>query len=539
LFFIIKKGAFINYYLTIMQAIGGLGIFLLGMIVLTDGLHSLAGNAMRNALMKFTRSPLTGAVTGATTTALLQSSSATTVAAVGFVGAGLMSFPESLGIIFGANIGTTVTGWLVLLLGFKLKLDTIILPVIFIGAILKLFSKKRLATIGFSCAGFGLIFVGISMMQQGMAGIESIVTPEQFPPDTWIGRIQLLLLGVTFTLITQSSSAGVAVALTALYAGAINFNQAAVLVIGMDVGTTVTAAMATIGASIGSKRTGFSHVIYNVLTAVGALLLLTPYTLSFNYLFPNEFVNNPEIALVIFHSLFNVIGVILILPFTKQFAQVMTTIVKSSTSLYSQQLDQALLSEPSIALTAALSTTKLQLIDLLCYIKGLIEETEQDDIDFEHLQIVLDETHSYVDLIHLDPNSKQEWKKLLMIIHVLDHMQRLHERCSEESHLARTVSHIPEIKSSLEQVQNATDLMISHIKEEQWEEAFKIARATRINLSKQMEPIRNNIMTNIALGELTVPQATSNMEAIRWLQRVFNHIARISYHLKSLNNHIS
>lgn len=522
-----------------MQAIGGLGIFLLGMIVLTDGLHALAGNAMRNALMKFTRSPLTGAITGATTTAILQSSSATTVAAVGFVGAGLMSFPASLGIIFGANIGTTITGWLVVLLGFKLKLDTIILPVIFIGAILKLFSKKRLATIGFSCAGFGLIFVGISMMQQGMVDIENLITPEQFPPDTWIGRIKLLLLGVIFTLITQSSSAGVAVALTALYAGAINFNQAAVLVIGMDVGTTVTAAMATIGASIGSKRTGFSHVIYNVLTAVGALLLLTPFTLSFNFLFPNEFVNNPEIALVAFHSFFNLIGVILILPFTKQFAQMMTTIVKSSTSLYSQQLDRALLSEPSIALTAALSTTKLQLIDLLCYIQNLIEESEHDNIDFEHLQIVLDETHSYVDLIHLDPNSKPEWKKLLMIIHVLDHMQRLHERCSEESHLARTVSHISEIKSALEQVKHATDLMISHVKEEQWEDAFKIAKATRINLSKQMEPIRNNIMTDIALGELTVPQATSNMEAIRWLQRVFNHIARISYHLKSLNNNVS
>ena len=125
-----------------MQSIGGLGIFLLGMIVLTDGLHALAGNAMRNALMKFTRSPLTGAITGATTTAILQSSSATTVAAVGFVGAGLMSFSASLGIIFGANIGTTITGWLVVLLGFKLKLGTIILPVIFVGAILKLFSKQ-------------------------------------------------------------------------------------------------------------------------------------------------------------------------------------------------------------------------------------------------------------------------------------------------------------------------------------------------------------------------------------------------------------
>lgn len=508
------------------------------MIILTEGLHALAGNTMRNVLMKFTRSPLTGAITGATTTAILQSSSATTVAAVGFVGAGLITFSESLGIIFGANIGTTITGWLVVLLGFKLKLGIIILPVIFIGAVLKLFSKKRLATIGFSLAGFGLIFVGISMMQLGMSGIEMLITPEQFPPYTWIGRIQLLLLGVLFTLITQSSSAGVAVALTALYAGAIHFNQAAVLVIGMDVGTTVTAAMATIGASIGSKRTGFSHVIYNILTAIVALLLLTPYTFLFQYFFPNDFTDNPEIALVAFHSCFNIVGVILILPFTKQFGQIMTNIVRSTEPSPSEKLglDKVLLSEPSVALTAALSTTKQQLIHLLYYIKTLLGESEQsNDFDFTQLKISLDDTQAYVDLIHLDPSSKLEWTKLLMIIHVLDHMQRLHERCSEETHFAKMLNHNAEMKASLKQIMQDISLMITHIKKEHWEEVFKIAKTTSINLSKQVEPIRNNIMTGIALGELSIPQATDDMEAIRWLQRVFNHVVRISYHLKPLN----
>ena len=145
----------------IVQVLGGLGLFLLGMIIMTEGLRELAGDMIRSALMRFTSSPVTGAATGAISTAILQSSSATTVAAVGFVGAGLMTFDSSLGIIFGANIGTTITGWLVALFGFKLKLGTIMLPLILAGAILRLFAAGRLSSTGYALAGFGLIFVGI------------------------------------------------------------------------------------------------------------------------------------------------------------------------------------------------------------------------------------------------------------------------------------------------------------------------------------------------------------------------------------------
>ncbi|MGB3729069.1 MAG: Na/Pi symporter, partial [Thermodesulfobacteriota bacterium] len=148
--------------LVIVHVAGGIGLFLLGMIVMTEGLRALAGSAMRSVLMRFTKSPATGALTGASSTAILQSSSLTTVAAVGFVGAGLITFPDALGIIFGANIGTTFKGWIIALLGFKYSLENVFLPLVFLGAILKLFTKGRLSTIGYSIAGFGLIFVGIT-----------------------------------------------------------------------------------------------------------------------------------------------------------------------------------------------------------------------------------------------------------------------------------------------------------------------------------------------------------------------------------------
>ena len=232
---------------SVLLCLGGLGLFLLGMVVLTEGLRALAGRALRRLLSRFTRSPLSGAMTGAATTAVVQSSSATTVATVGFVGAGLLTFPQALGIVLGANVGTTITGWLVVLLGFKLELGTAALPIVLVGVLIRLFTGGRASSAGFAVAGFGLIFVGISLLQQGMGGFVGIVTPDSFPSDTWTGRLLLVVFGISFTLVTQSSSAGVAMALAAVNASAMTVQQAAAAVIGMDIGTTVTAVLATVG----------------------------------------------------------------------------------------------------------------------------------------------------------------------------------------------------------------------------------------------------------------------------------------------------
>lgn len=229
----------------ILQAVGGLGLFLLGMSVMTGGLKAMADDRLRSTLAATTKGPVSGVCTGAVATAILQSSSATTVAAVGFVHAGLLTFSQALGIIFGANIGTTMTGWLVALVGFKLKLGEVMLPVIFVGMLFRLAGRGRIESVGTALAGFGLIFVGIGVLQDGMAAFHGVVTPDVFPPDTIIGRLLLVTIGVAITVVTQSSSAGVAAALTAVHAGTITLPQAAAMVIGMDFGTTITAAMAT------------------------------------------------------------------------------------------------------------------------------------------------------------------------------------------------------------------------------------------------------------------------------------------------------
>ncbi len=518
---------------TFFQALGGLGIFLLGMIVMTGALRELAGNAIRHALKKLTKSPLSGALTGATSTAILQSSSAITVAAVGFVGAGLMTFPQSLGIIFGANAGTTITGWLVVLLGFKLKLGTVILPIILMGAILKLFAKERIATIGFALAGFGLIFVGIDMLQQGMSGLEQVVTPEQFPADTWLGRLQLVLMGVVITLITQSSSAGVAVSLTALFAGAINFNQAAALVIGMDVGTTVTAAMASLGGSISSRRTGVSHVIYNVCTAIGALFLLSPYGLLWEYFAPGALMANAEVALVGFHTCFNLLGMIIVLPFTTKFAHLIEKIIKSEPLTYTENLDKALLREPSVALTAILTVVTNESSTLLKHVNAILtQDGEHKRINLLEMQTALDETHAYVDLIHLDKADNPQWQQLVEAIHILDHLQRLHERCDEEEYRAFAAKQNEDLSLIVCQFTRVVEQIFTSIDKQKWRENSQLASTANKTLLAQLAPVRDEVMSNIAVGDITVPQATKRAEAIRWLKRVSYHVSRITHHLE-------
>ena len=498
---------------------------------MTDGLRALAGSAIRAALIRFTHSPLSGAVTGAMSTAILQSSSATIVATVGFVGAGLITFTASLGIIFGANIGTTITGWLVALLGFKLKLGTVILPVILVGAILRLFGKGRAATIGYALAGFGLIFVGITLMQQGMAGLTDIITPATLPADTFVGRLQLVGFGILFTIITQSSSAGVAAALTALFAGAITFEQAAALVIGMNVGTTVTAVMATIGSSVAARRTGLSHVAYNLFTASAALILLTPYTLLWESLSAGSLTNNAEIALVAFHTSFNTLGVMIILPFTSRFARMVERLVPERKLSYTGRLGEGLLEQPALALTAVQASIHDEFLALLRHVNAILGDNLMGRrADLSELQNALDETHAYVDRIHLHETKGAEWERMLGIVHTLDHMQRLHERCEEEEDRAITARESLELSDYSRILVETINGIFNDIETKSWAEATQRATRTAAHIHDQVEPLREAIMAKIARGEINVPEGTLRLEAIRWLKRVSKHIARVMQH---------
>lgn len=501
---------------------------------MTDHLKRLAGDRIRAALFNYTKTPTSGAVTGAVTTALVQSSSATTVAAVGFVGAGLMTFTNSLGIIFGANIGTTITGWMVALLGFKFSIDALALPIIFVGAVMRLFLKGKWANLGLVLAGFGLIFVGIDTMQGAMQNMRDILDFSQLPANNLAGQLQLLLLGLIFTIITQSSSAGVAVTLTALFSGIIQFEQAAALVIGMDVGTTVTSLMATIGGSVNAKRTGYSHVIYNFATAALALLLITPYIATWEYFSEGAITENAEIALVAFHTLFNTIGVLLILPLTSQFERLMRWLVPQATEDSIKGLDYQLLEAPELALQAV-QTTLVKLTKALLNELGFLMSRNPDknfQSDLIQLQQDLDQTQFYLDSIHLTQQDSHVWNRLTAMIHILDHLQRLHERCEEEDDRAEASKQFVSLHSLSEQLDQDIRLLTSYIANNNWQSAVQITQQLYSQINEQAEDYRQTMVNDMGQGLISAEQCWDALEAIRWMERVSNHLYRISYYLQ-------
>ncbi len=514
----------------ILLGLGGVGLFLLGMVVLTEGLRDVAGSALRRMLSQFTKTPLRGVLAGAATTAVIQSSSATTVTAVGFVGAGLLTFPQGLGIVLGANIGTTVTGWIVAIVGFKLQLGVIVLPLLLIGVLLRLFSRTRLRHVGWALAGFSLLFVGIDAMQQGLAPFEGVVTPDDFPGSSLLGRLKLVLIGVLITVITQSSSAGVAAALVAMSSGAISFPQAAAMVIGMNVGTTFTAALATIGGSSATRQTGYAHVIYNVLIGILAFLLLVPFTAIVEPWITNGGVGNAQIALVAFHTTFNIIGVSLVLPFTRPFARLILRLVPETGPPLLRRLDERLLRDPASAVDAAAATVHDISDVLIGILTDFLDPRKSRHLDTTRLAAVdeaLEATRGYVDQIRTDPADRHAHWRHMATMHALDHLFRLAHRCSQQSrievlateHRLRRLSNV--LHGALTELLEANDTVAA-------EDRFNRLRTL---LRRQRHRYRNRMVAAATEQRISAYTTLHRLDSVRWLHRVAYHLWRILHHL--------
>ncbi|HEY7883422.1 MAG TPA: Na/Pi symporter [Cellvibrionaceae bacterium] len=512
---------------TIVAVVGGLGMFLLGMTLMTEGLKAMAGDAIRGALMRFTKTPLSGVITGLIGTALLQSSSATIIATVGFVGAGLLTFSGALGIILGSALGTTLTGWLVAIIGFKLQLGTLASVLVFIGAFLRLFGSHKFKGLGYALAGFGLIFIGIVGLQQGMAGLQTYVDFSRFSADSLWGKFQLVIVGVIFTIITQSSSAGVVAALTALFTGAIGFDQAAALVVGMNIGTSFTAAAATIGGNVHVRRTGFSHVVYNTFVSSVALFLIAPYITLWQWLAPGQFMAHAEFALVGFHTGFNLLGVLLVLPFVKEFSRLIERLFPDKPYGYRQVLDRGLLKFPELALTAVqkvLADQTDKLARQLAYILGdapratpLLEMTQE-----------LNDIQEYIDSIHLDAAAGVQWERLLAAIQMVDHLQRLQDRA--ENKAVKMALHEGTVDESARVL---LQQLLAMLQDKNADEEGIKARVVELTDLEQSD--RSQTLEYIASGKMDLKRGVGRMEVVRWMQHVAVHIEYIDNSRRQLN----
>jgi len=334
--------------------LGGLGLFLLGMTMMTEGLRQLAGPGLERILAASTRTRWHALGSGVLVTAVVQSSSAVTVAAIGFVNAGLLGLTPALWVLFGANVGTTMTGWLVALIGLKFKIETLALPLIGVGVLMRLGGEKgRWAAAGYALAGFGLLFLGIGMLQQSFAGLAGQIELPQ--GDGMVAVVAQLLVGVVMTVLMQSSSASIAIALTAAQGGLLTAQSAAAVVIGANIGTTATALLAVIGATPNARRAALAHVVFNLLTGVVALALL-PWLVELlaSARAALGLAPDPAAQLALFHTVFNLLGVALMWPLADALGRWLLGRfrLREEDEAQPRHLDRTVLAVPSLAVDA-------------------------------------------------------------------------------------------------------------------------------------------------------------------------------------------
>ncbi|MBV9287730.1 MAG: Na/Pi cotransporter family protein, partial [Hyphomicrobiales bacterium] len=425
---------------TAIAVLGGIGLFLLGMAVMTDGLKALAGSSLRTALGKAAATPLSGAFWGAIVTLLVQSSSAVTMTTIGLVSAELLTFTQGLGLVFGANVGTTGTGWLIALIGVRVSLSAYALPMIFIGALTKLLTGGRSAAAGAALAGFALVLYGLTTLQQGMGGVAESLHPSDLPavlgaPGVgWvggsIGLLKLVVVGLAMTAVMQSSTASIAVTISAFYAGAVGLEQGAALIVGQNIGTATSSALAAIGASVTAKRLALAYVLFKVIAAIIAIGAF-PFTAALMARFAG--VLGGATLLAAYHTAYNVVGVAVMLPATQRFTRLVERLLPPKGSPLERTLDPAALHSPVVAVEAArralAETLKTIAISVAASLAGGNRAVTPG---VAAPAAALEEVRDFLSDLTEPAETEAERHRMTSTLHALDHASRLAELLKDD-----------------------------------------------------------------------------------------------------------
>jgi phosphate:Na+ symporter len=554
---------------TAISVLGGVGLFLLGMTVMTEGLKALAGSALRTVLSKAAATPLQGSFWGAIVTLLVQSSSATTMTTIGLVSAGLLTFEQGLGLVFGANVGTTGTGWLVALIGVRVSLTAAALPMIFVGALTKLLARGRISGVGAALAGFGLVLFGLTTLQQGMGGLAERLHPADLPavlagPDArwWSGLagvLALVVVGLVMTALMQSSTAAVAVTLSAYYAGAVGLDQACALIIGQNIGTATSSALAAIGASTTAKRLAIAYVLFKLIAAVIALVLF-PVVIPL-LMRATDSVDGVTL-LAAYHTAYNVVGVVVLLPLVGWFTRVVERILPERGSPLTRGLDPSALATPIVAVEAVRRTIARALTTICGSIEARLAGRAEPirlgkaAVSVQDAADALRQAQIFLSDVTGPPDSDDEQQRLTSTLHALDHASRLAdaasgginfgsvgggpediraaELCAEvmrsAAAIARGVAVPTRVAGSPVVPSSGADAMAGPRAISTDEAMAELERCTT-QLGEVLRSHRSATLGAVANGTLTADAALVRVETVRSLQALSHHAWRSAAHL--------
>ena len=549
----------------LLTLIGALGFFIYGMKVMSDGIQKVAGSKMRSILSKMTSNRFLGITTGFILTALLQSSSATTVMIVSFVNAGLLSLVESIGVIMGANIGTTITAWLISLLGFKVKISAIALPIIAIGFPMMFSSKSNIKSWAEVLIGFALLFMGLDALKESVPnlGSEELNFLKSYADMGIISTLIFIGVGTILTLVVQSSSAAMALTLVMCYEGYIPFELAAAMVLGENIGTTITANLAALVGNVHAKRAARAHFIFNIFGVIWMIFAFQFFINSIdNYMISNmdlspvssvgESVAVP-IGLSIFHTTFNILNVLLLVWFIPFIVRLVIRIQPSKGEVdeefHLEHIGGGLMQTAELSvLEAQKEVIKFGKITSKLYNMILELRKETDSKKFNKLMERIKKYEDITDRMEVEiadylakaaqgEMSDSASFKVRSMISIINDMERIGDICyqmsiSIERKKERKAEFTAESKKSIEgllsEVQKALDIMNNNLDSEYSQVTLTEANNAEININNMRNKLRKSYLQKIEKGEMPIQVGMIYNNLIHSLEKVGDHIFNIS-----------
>jgi len=537
--------------------LGGLGLFLFGMKIMSEGLQKIAGSRMRKILAALTNNRIVGTLVGIAVTAMIQSSSATTVMVVGFVNAGLMSLVQSIGIILGANIGTTVTAQLI-----AFKITKYALPAIGIGAGFKLFSRnQKWSYVGEVLLGFGLLFFGLSVMKNAF---DPLKASEEFRQVfIMVGDNHLLgvLIGAILTIIVQSSSATIGITIALASTGIISFEASVALILGENIGTTITANLAAIGTNLAARRTALAHFLFNTIGVCYMLVFFKFFTGFISSITPGdadfiiqtqeqmvrmggEIGDKPFIARHIAntHTMFNIVNTIIFLPLVGVLAKLSTMAIRGrdeEMEFHLKYLDNRVLNTPPIALAQARSETRR----MAQVAQEMVDETLEflQDNDLKRLpalekkedltDVLQKEITNFLVALSQTSITQESSKEVASMMHMVNDLERVGDHCENLWLLSQrkleqkiTFSEIAmnEIAEISEITRNFLARIVKALEEKDvgvYDEAHELEDA----IDDLEERLRNNHIRRLNTGECTVNSGLIFIDMLHNFEKIGDH----------------
>ena len=533
-------------FLCILALLAGSGVFMAGMNMLSSNLEKIAGNKMKSLLGKISNNRFAGVGIGASVTAIIQSSAATTVMAIGFVNAGVMTLMQATAIIMGANIGTTVTGLLVSLSSFDISLYFSVFT--FIGIMMMFIKNDKVKIIGGILAGLGLLFVGLDLMSNAFNDpaikefFIEIFTSINFP-------LLLILCGIVFTALLQSSSAATGLVIVMVGNGAIDVSSALFIILGSNIGTCVTAIIASIGTTTNAKRTAFIHLAFNVIGTIIFTIFIwifTPYIVSFlDAIFPN----NGEMQIALFHIIFNVTTTLLLLPFIKWLVRLAELVIRekkkeSAPAFTLKYVDDRLLKTPPIALMqvkkeveymASLANENLERSFDVIFLKDKTKIDKVYEVE-EHINFMNNALTKYLIKLSSLVNSEEE-KIIGSYFHVLNDIERIGDHAENflevgikliENNLSFSKEGEEEVKAMYSKVLAMYDLAIEgfdDIKKNHLKELDKYEQ----QLDDMKDDLSSSHFDRLADGKCSIEMGDMFFSIISGLERVGDHLVNVGY----------